>query len=371
MTKTSLVILFIIFFQFVNGQNLIPNPGYEDTSGCPGATVFLQHTDHWFRLPNHDGSPDLYYGDCGYNGIINTMAPNQLPFEGKGYVGAFSFYGQYNQAEYLCVKLNSPMVKDSVYYIEFHVLPSPRYTNFHGSFGAHFSVDKPLGDGNGFHVQPFEEHIGNPIDKLIKDTINWTTISGFYKANGGEQYMILGNFRRTEEIPFESFDRFDYINKNSSYYFIDGVGVKKNDGAPFVWNVNQQPNGDHRDTLVQLPPLDDLPGEEREVKVIATIKTKKNKVKIEFWDHLRMDHDTVHIMLNDSLLLENFPIKKQKKKLKLDLPPGEYVLKVIAVNLGDIPPNTVSVRFVSGRNRKTLVLNSDMGVSEAIKVVVE
>ena len=353
-------------------ENLIPNPGFEQTTGCPGASVFLRHTENWFRLPNHNGTPDQYFGDCDYNGIINPMAPNQRPFEGQGYAGGFCFYGQYNQGEYLCVKLTRPMKKDSTYYIEFHVLPSPRYTNFIDSYGAHFTDRKPEGNGNGLKTQSqFVEHIGHTRGELIKDTINWTKISGTYKANGGEEYMILGNFRNTSNTKWESYGRDDFINIHSSYFFVDGVGVKLDDGKPFEWEENIQPNS----LVIEQYPLD-IPGDtisdtHRELKVVADFEAKKSPVKIALWDHLRMDHDTVNIILKGDYLFENLPIKKSKKKIKLKLPPGEYVLEVEAVNLGEVPPNTVSVKISDGIETKVFVLNSDLGVTEALRIIVK
>lgn len=351
-------------------QNLIPNAGFEEITGCPGASVFLSQTNNWFRLPNHSGTPDQFYGDCDYNGIINPMAPNQLPYEGVGYGGGFSFYTSYNQGEYLCIELNEPMVKDSTYFIEFFVLPSPRYTNFHDSYGAHFSSSKPIGNGNGLKVQEFEEHVGNLRGELITDTINWTPISGLYVAKGGERFMTLGNFRNAANTNSVAFERGNLINTLSSYYFVDGVGVKLDDGKPFHWEVNEQNLHpillpDVLDSVVSI----DTVGMEREVKVIADFKTKKTTIKIKCWDHLRMDNDTVHIMLDDQYLAVNIPIKKKKKKLKLNLPPGEYTLTIVAVNLGEVPPNTVSVWISDGKNSKVFVLNSDLGVSEALRII--
>ncbi len=68
-------------------NNLIPNPGFELNTGCPCASVYLQNTNNWHRIENHKGTPDYYYGNCDYHGIINPMAPENLPFEGSGYVG--------------------------------------------------------------------------------------------------------------------------------------------------------------------------------------------------------------------------------------------------------------------------------------------
>ena len=373
--RFGVLILFLLIQCFGNAQNLIPNPGFEETSGCPGASVWLRHTDHWYNLPNHNGSADQYYGDCDYNGIINPMAPNQRPFEGQGYGGGFCFYGQYDQGEYLCIELNESMMKDSVYYIEFYVLPSPKYPNFIDSYGAHFSVAAPTGNGNGLKTQTqFEEHIGNPRGQLIKDTINWTKISGLYTAKGGEKYMTLGNFRNTAQTKYLSYDRNNHTNIHSAYFFVDGVGVKLDDGHPFEWEINEQPNN-----LISNDQPDQIPKDtvevditdERVLKIKADFITTQRKVKLEIWDHQQIDNDTIDVMLDDTYLAKSLPLKRKKKRITLELEPGTYIFKTNALNLGDVPPNTTAVRIKDGEQTKLFILNSDLEETEALRFIVK
>ncbi len=72
-------VLFLIMTLFLNPsytQNLVPNPSFENNTGCPGPIVFLTNTVDWFSIPDHSGTPYLFWKNCGYNGTEprNTMA---------------------------------------------------------------------------------------------------------------------------------------------------------------------------------------------------------------------------------------------------------------------------------------------------------
>jgi hypothetical protein len=67
------------------------------------------------------------------------------------------------------------------------------------------------------HIYKF----GNPV---IKDTLKWIEISGIYKANGSEQFIIIGNFKDSLNT------KVDTINPSgfalATYYMIDDVSVE-------------------------------------------------------------------------------------------------------------------------------------------------
>lgn len=334
---------------------LIPNPGFEEVSGCPGANVFLSHVNYWDRIENHYGTPDQFYGDCDYNGIKNLMAPGQKPYEGIGYVGSFC-YGS-DLREYIIVRLKEPMIKDSLYQMSFYVLPAIAYGQAINSYGVHFSVDAPKGDSP-ISLAPLllEEHIGNPMGRMIDDTVNWTQIKGFYWAKGGEQYATFGNFRK--DIDTKSYCiKENCVRHDRSYLLLDGVSLKK-----FTQEVIEcQPH-----------PLDSTVYKvERKLIINNEFRADGKKVRVTLWDHMQIDRDTINVLLNNVMLLSNLGLDKKKTKLKLELNQGIHLLKLEAVNLGKIPPNTIQVRIKSGKNTKIYTLHSDMKETECISILVE
>lgn len=356
--KTTLNIIFILLFHSCFGQNIIPNPGFEEVTGCPGSSVFLQNTNHWHRISDHFGTPDQFHADCDYNGLENSMAPGQRPYDGVGYAGQFCFGD--NLREYMTVRFCEPMIKDSLYDVEFYVLPAIGYGTMIDSYGVHFSSSEPKGvGGSSLATIQLDEHVGNPIGQLITDTVNWTKISGVYKAKGGERYATFGNFRTDTETNSKVIKE-NCVRSDRSYMLIDGVSTA----------FHQEITGAKGDTLDELNEwLKEF--ESRKLSVRYEYKTKQEKIELLFWDHLREDGDVIVVTIDDTVVLDHYQISNKKERISIDLEHGEHILKMYAVNLGDIPPNTCSIRVSDGRYKRTFILNSDLGNTEAIRIMIK
>lgn len=101
----------------------------------------------------------------------------------------------------------------------------------------------------------------------------------------------------------------------------------------------------------------------------ATLKPGKLTIKV--WDHLTIDHDTISILFNGRIVLANYGLKASKKKVKVDLQPGENYLTILAHNEGEQSPNSCAISIKSGSDEYEYVLNSSMMRNEGIKIVVE
>lgn len=353
--KVVFIFLLLIFTGTLTGftQNLIPNPGFEEVTGCPGASVFLSNTKNWDRIKNHYGSPDQFYGDCAYNGIKNPIAKNQLPYEGKGYVGMFC-YGD-NLREYMIVELNEVLIKDSVYRLSFYILPSTGYGTMINSFGVHFSNNEIQGSGTtSLAVVSLEEHIGNDTSQIIQDTLQWTKIEGFYKARGGERFATFGNFKSDKQTKSKVIKP-NAIRPDRSYMLVDGVSFQ-------LKSISD-------DVVQKDTSLYDSSGKIL-LKQKLVFETEKGKLKIAIWDNQKNDGDIVTLKLNDSTIIDNYKIKKKKKKFVFDLDKGTYLLRTDAINLGSIPPNTCTIKIDDGTKVKTVNLNSNFLESEYVKIIV-
>ena len=75
---------------------------------------------------------------------------------------------------------------------------------------------------------------------FLTDTLNWMRIGGYYKANGGEQYITIGDFK-----PFTTGDTLNTGNDTypGAYYYIDDVTVKKIVGCDTIDTVQEYNNG--------------------------------------------------------------------------------------------------------------------------------
>jgi len=337
----------------LNAQNIVRNPGFEENTGCPGASVFLTNTKHWSSVQNHQGTPDLFWKDCAYNGIgKNRMAPNQLPKAGEGFIGLFCAGDDLR--EYCTTELSEAMKAGEIYAVEFWVRPAAGYGTGINSFSAHFSQDAIVGQGN-LRSLPLEPHITNLEDRMLNDTSKWVSISGEYTAIGGEKYLTLGNFRNDGSTKREVFNN-ACIRPDRSYILLDEVTVVKVSDVQEVTPV---------DTSIVVPVIS------INTKIRDVYYAKSNQLSIEVWDNNVEDGDSVRILLNEKALSEGLGIKKRTQTLKFELSQNDNLLVIQALNLGSRPPNTLALKITDGKSSKKIMFTTDLKNAQAIKVILK
>jgi hypothetical protein len=111
------------------------------------------------------------------------------------------------------------------------------------------------------------------------------------------------------------------------------------------------------------------PPEKREVEVVKEYSMNRQTLQLEIWDNDQVDGDMVSIMLNNRWILRGVKVTKTKKKLEIPLADGNNTLVLHADNLGTAPPNTAAVSFWDAEGLQTIILNSDMDNSQAIRFI--
>ena len=159
------------------------------------------------------------------------------------------------------------------------------------------------------------------------------------------------------------------LNESLSKYQF--VGECKRNG---IFYKNNQYFPDHSacrisaNTEVVFEKTKDING--RKTETVETVLVNNKKVTIKIWDNERVDGDVVSLNLNGTWILKNYRLKKRTKNIVIDLPEDSNELILYAENLGKMPPNTASISIWDGKEEiKNLVLNSDKGRSEAIKIL--
>lgn len=235
-----LLMLLIISDHFLNAQNLVPDPGFDDLTDCPYEDNQIHFARYWRSASN--GTPDLFNG-CSTGDWFrvphagHSKDSYQVPKSGSGYA-YLAVYNeiQYDQnntgnSEYIETPLLEPMKAGKEYFIEFYVSPDYNATFYYGYTDA---IGLALADTfyyqhldarQALSLEPAIENRGT----LIKDTAGWTRISGCYLAKGGENFALVGNFRGTEEtlVEFEEFT-FPFIN----FFYIEDVLIRAFDPLP-------------------------------------------------------------------------------------------------------------------------------------------
>ena len=82
---------------------------------------------------------------------------------------------------------------------------------------------------------------------------------------------------------------------------------------------------------------------------------------IELYDGGIIDGDEISLVFNNHTLLDDFPLKKQKKTLKLQLQKGVNTITIVAGYEGKIPPNTANITISSGKVHYRIKANNAPG----------
>ncbi|QBA64070.1 hypothetical protein [Muriicola soli] len=110
----------------------------------------------------------------------------------------------------------------------------------------------------------------------------------------------------------------------------------------------------------------------RSITYVKELEVNNKIVKINLWDHGRKDGDIVSIYLNGYPIVSEYLLTYQKKGFELKLDPSKpNDLFLYAHNLGQFPPNTVSIEIIDGDASENIILNSDLSRCEAVLINVK
>jgi len=214
--------------------NLIPNGSFEIYNDCPKANSAIESSStifptvqNWIRPTT--GTPD-YFNTCNLTsntaGVPTNEAGFQFPNQGNAYVGLINYYNFSTSfdgfREYLQVKLTQPLTAGAEY--EFTYYLSPTGFKSVANVSAYFSVNK----NEDFSLKTelnFVPQVTNTSP--LTDTSIWYKITGTFKASGGEEWLIMGNFLKDNQCtPYSiSTGNPDLNILGQSYIFIDDVSL--------------------------------------------------------------------------------------------------------------------------------------------------
>jgi hypothetical protein len=210
-------------FQYSCGQNLVPNPGFEDHTSCPNGISELDLAAPWFQPTL--GTSD-YFNTCATSfssqvGVPSNFAGSQTPHGGQAYAGAYMYYsGGIVYREYMETPLLVPLVAGHTYAVSFYVSLVSTSEYAVTNVGAYLSVN-PVTSANYTNL-PVIPQVQNPAGNFL-NSANWTLIQGTFTAAGGESYLTIGNFYDDAHTPTQPVVGGN--NAGYSYYYIDDVSV--------------------------------------------------------------------------------------------------------------------------------------------------
>lgn len=221
--------------------NLVFNGSFEEYRFCPkrvDAVGVLINVDGWYQPTK--GSAD-YFNTCGSRecGVPKNKLGEQLPHDGDGYCGIYCSKNDYR--EYLQTRLRRKLRAGDSIRLTFFVSLSEQSTGAVATLGGLFTKEdiydtvrsillhkeyETLSDDI-FQViaTTYTPQVMNPPDVPLTDTRNWQCVTGIFVADGGEQYITLGNFNTAERSGYVEPDSLVQLLPGS-YYYIDDVFVE-------------------------------------------------------------------------------------------------------------------------------------------------
>lgn len=225
MKHSAPVVFFFLFSISLNGQNLVPNPSFEEVDQVVARWSGTFSAFH--RMIQRWGSPTQGSPDLLFVKTRNKMFPPRpgfdlephLPRTGDFMVGIKAFgcqSGTLHCKEYLQIHLSDTLRRGEKYYFEYWVCPlanSPKVNGF-GLGLSPVQVQEFMITGF-LKIPPVYR---NP--EIIRgDSARWQCISGEFEAGGNYSWIIIGNFAPEDSIRYE-------LPKNGikyGFYLVDDV----------------------------------------------------------------------------------------------------------------------------------------------------
>jgi len=99
----------------------------------------------------------------------------------------------------------------------------------------------------------------------------------------------------------------------------------------------------------------------------AEIEWHSDKIVLEVWDDNKIDGDKISIHYNGQVILNNYTLASQPKRLELDLNGSELnIITITAMSEGSEPPNTAMIHLIDGNREPHKILSHNVAGKTSI-----
>ena len=230
---TLWIILICTIPLFSREQELIVDTCF---SGCQvpksGTPSFNSVSVNWINPT--EATPDLFFiNNPNYNySMPKNFIGYQMPYEGIAYAGIYikttdiKHFG-HNWREYISIKLASKLISNQCYCLILQISLADTCNYFCNKLQALFT-SKKINYKFTTNI-PYNPQVSDIIGSKIINKKDWTKICSVYKAEGGEQYLTLGNFDNdtlTSLFPLNVTKWKKNPISECTYYYIGFVSLK-------------------------------------------------------------------------------------------------------------------------------------------------
>ncbi len=208
------------------GDNLVPNPSFENIDACPGFPGRLEPDAFYWESPTN--APADLFAQCATSasvGVPNNSRGSLQPSDGENYAGFIGYFSSINDyRQYLSIQLLEPLQAGEEYEISFNLALATNFSIAIDQLGIHLSSTE-LPPNFSINLLNATPQVVTPVGQAL-DSKSWQEINLSYTATGGEQYIYIGNFNsdantNVTNAPGGSFN-------NMAYYYIDEVSIVGN-----------------------------------------------------------------------------------------------------------------------------------------------
>lgn len=223
------IILTLIFaLQFGNSYcqvNLVPNPGFDTISSCPTNGAQIYKAPPWIDPTNATSDLINLCGTGNYCQAPNNEYGWQMPYTGDGFAGIATYVDSVccpNTREYIQAPLLSALETGVTYCVSLRFSWADSSKFACDGLGILFTTNPVSCNAC---LLPYSPQIQNTPGNVLSDGTQWFLLSASFIAQGGEQYITIGNFIDDSNMQIQQ------VNPTAfyivAYYFIDDVSVTK------------------------------------------------------------------------------------------------------------------------------------------------
>ncbi|MEQ8325225.1 MAG: OmpA family protein [Vicingaceae bacterium] len=222
--------LMILCYTTVYAQNIVQNGSFEELNGRlkePGS-VFL--APPWVGATK--AVPDLYSPNAKDERIRvpENAYGDEKAKDGENYAGLLLYsYGDKEPRHYLTQKLKYPMLAGEWYCVKFNISFADLSKYASDNIGCYISQDS-IGSETDLFLN-YSPQVINSTNRIFEKQWDWEDICRIYVADGGEQFITIGNFAPSPEVKTTRVRRptgYTQTQTRDGYYFIDDISITPN-----------------------------------------------------------------------------------------------------------------------------------------------